>query len=487
MNVLFVIDTESEWPHPLPGAAVATAKDYLTGADAASGRFERVVNLCRFDRAQGQAFYVSLLAEARGQRPWPPARTFEDLRGTPATSPLLKEIAQRVQHDLPQAESAQLAIDSYFGVDPAGEHPLVARELFGVLKLPLARAEFRHNAGRWRLTGIRPLSVADVAAAHAAALAQAAAQFVTGQPGARAASARRPAIAILYTPSEPLPPSNPLALSKLLRAAEELGMRAELIDRHAIGRLEEFDALFIRDTTYLDHYTYRFSQRAAALGMVVIEDTDSILQCNNKVYLNELLTRHGIPVPRTVMVHRDNLDEVAPALGLPCILKQPDGGFSLGVRKASTQAELRRLAAALLEKSEFIIAQEYLPTEFDWRVTVLDRRVLFVCKYYMAPEHWQVHKHEPGRHVEGATEALSVGEAPQAVVETALRAANLIGDGLYGVDVKQVGSQCYVIEINDNPSIDAGNEDGVLKDALYREVMGVFLRRITERRPALAA
>jgi glutathione synthase/RimK-type ligase-like ATP-grasp enzyme len=273
----------------------------------------------------------------------------------------------------------------------------------------------------------------------------------------------------------------------MLAAARALGMRAEIIDRHASERLAEFDALFIRDTTYLDHYTYRFSQRAAALGMVVIEDADSILQCNNKVYLNELFTRHGVPVPRTVMVHRDNIDEAAATLGLPCILKQPDGGFSLGVRKAETVEATRAHARALLERSELIIAQEYLPTEFDWRVTVLDQRVLFVCKYYMAPEHWQVHRYDRGRHVEGATEALSVGEAPQVVVQTALRAANLIGDGLYGVDLKQVGSQCYVIEVNDNPNIDAGNEDAVLKDALYREIMGVFLRRITERQAASIA
>jgi glutathione synthase/RimK-type ligase-like ATP-grasp enzyme len=79
------------------------------------------------------------------------------------------------------------------------------------------------------------------------------------------------------------------------------------------------------------------------------------------------------------------------------------------------------------------------------------------------------------------TMAMAVGEAPQVVVDTAVNAARLIGDGLYGVDLKQVGDRCYVIEVNDNPNIDAGNEDGVLKDALYREVMGVFLRRIRER------
>jgi glutathione synthase/RimK-type ligase-like ATP-grasp enzyme len=105
----------------------------------------------------------------------------------------------------------------------------------------------------------------------------------------------------------------------------------------------------------------------------------------------------------------------------------------------------------------------------------------------MAPGHWQVHKYEPGRHLEGATTAHSVGEAPAAVVAAAMRAANLVGDGLYGVDLKEVDGQPYVIEINDNPNIDAGNEDGVLKDALYREIMGVFLRRITERQSARAA
>jgi glutathione synthase/RimK-type ligase-like ATP-grasp enzyme len=100
----------------------------------------------------------------------------------------------------------------------------------------------------------------------------------------------------------------------------------------------------------------------------------------------------------------------------------------------------------------------------------------------LAPGHWQVVKRESGRTLEGSTQALSFGEAPEIVVRTAVRAANLIGDGLYGVDIKQDDRQCYVMEINDNPNLDAGCEDGVLKDALYREVMGVFMRRMQARR-----
>ena len=73
-------------------------------------------------------------------------------------------------------------------------------------------------------------------------------------------------------------------------------------------------------------------------------------------------------------------------------------------------------------------------------------------------------------------------QAPEEVVRIALKSANLIGDGFYGVDIKQIDSRCYVIEVNDNPNVDAGNEDSVLKDALYREVMRVFLKRIEARK-----
>lgn len=184
------------------------------------------------------------------------------------------------------------------------------------------------------------------------------------------------------------------------------------------------------------------------------------------------------------MVHRDNVEQIIPNLGLPCVLKQPDSSFSLGVAKVESEQELFEQVSALLQKSELIVAQEFLPTEFDWRVGILDRRPLFVCKYFMATGHWQIVRREAGRmgYVEGPVEAVAVAEAPEEVVKIALKAANLIGDGLYGVDIKQVGNRCYIIEVNDNPNVDAGNEDGVLKDALYREIMGSFVRRIEARK-----
>jgi len=352
--------------------------------------------------------------------------------------------------------------------------------------MPLVRADFERIDGRWRLRAVHALGIDDFDPRHRPAVAAAARRCVSGhRAGGRDRASDAPRIAILHDDDEPQPPSNDAALGKLCDAAHALGMRASILGRDDIDRLARFDALFVRDTTHVNHYTYAFARRASAEGLVVVDDPDSILKCTNKVYLQELFAHHGIPGPKTLVVHRDNVDRIVPMLGLPCIVKQPDSAFSLGVAKIETPEALRRILQRLFSTSELLIAQEWLPTPYDWRVGVFDRRPLYVCKYFMAPGHWQVVKREPGRTLEGSTQALSIGEAPEDVVRTALRAANLIGDGLYGVDVKRDGQRCYVMEVNDNPNLDAGNEDGVLKDALYREVMGVFCRRIRERSEAL--
>jgi glutathione synthase/RimK-type ligase-like ATP-grasp enzyme len=67
------------------------------------------------------------------------------------------------------------------------------------------------------------------------------------------------------------------------------------------------------------------------------------------------------------------------------------------------------------------------------------------------------------------------------VLKTAIRVANLIGDGLYGVDIKELNGRAHVMEINDNPNVDAGIEDQILGDELYMRIMRVFLKRLESR------
>jgi glutathione synthase/RimK-type ligase-like ATP-grasp enzyme len=479
MNVYLVVNQRRDWPHDVPGTTVVPARDYLTGAAYAAGEPARVFNLCRNDRYQGRGYYVSLLAEARGHEPMPTVRTIEDVQAGLAPDLMTGEGEDPAPWPLEAAGDERVELDAWFGRDPEGRHDAVARELFARLKAPMLHAAFVRRDGRWHLESVRLVTPREVPEERRGALAQAAADHLA--PPRPRSPGPRPALAILHNADAPDPPSNPAALERIVATAKAMGMRAEIIGRGDIDRLPDFDALFIRDTTHVNHYPYQFARRAAAEGLVVIDDPDSILKCTNKVYLNELFARHQVPVPRTLVVERDSVDQVAATLGFPCIVKLPDSAFSLGVTKVNDADALATVLDTYFARSELVVAQEWLPTAFDWRVGVLDGRPLYVCKYLMAPGHWQVVKREPGRKLEGATVALPVGEAPEVVVRTAVRAAGLIGDGLYGVDLKQAGERCCVIEINDNPNLDAGNEDGVLGDALYRELLGVFLRRVRER------
>jgi glutathione synthase/RimK-type ligase-like ATP-grasp enzyme len=289
-------------------------------------------------------------------------------------------------------------------------------------------------------------------------------------------------MAILVEPGEKHPPSNERAIERFEQAAHHVGLETERITRDDYGRLSEFDALFIRATTAVDHYTYRFAMRAAASGLVVIDDPQSIVRAANKVFLAEVLGRNGVPIPRTAIVHRDNVAGVAAELGLPCVLKKPDSAFSQGVSKVSTPEQLGETLDRLLQESELVVAQSFVPTEYDWRVGVFDGQPLYACRYFMAAGHWQIMRHEGGDTDYGKVETLAVEDAPRAVVKFAVRAANLIGDGLYGVDLKQSGKNVVVIEVNDNASIDAGFEDRVLKKELYRRIMSGILARIEERK-----
>ncbi|MCW8890681.1 MAG: RimK family alpha-L-glutamate ligase, partial [Sedimenticola sp.] len=179
----------------------------------------------------------------------------------------------------------------------------------------------------------------------------------------------------------------------------------------------------------------------------------------------------------TVIVGSGGLDELEQKIAYPIVLKVPDGSFSLGVYKVENRQQLEQVARKLFKNSDLLLGQAYTYTPFDWRVGILNRKPLYVCQYFMSKDHWQIYDHGSVEK-EGDFRTFAVEDAPKKVVETALKAANLIGNGLYGVDLKETEAGVVVIEVNDNPSIESGVEDAVLGDALYDEIMAEFLARI---------
>ena len=484
LSTLIVVDSVKEWPFEIPGVGIVEGSAYLTKPEFATVKRVNLFNLCRSYKYQSTGYYVTLLATARGHRPVPDLTTIENLKSQTMVRSVSDELDELIQHTLQPIRSREFTLSMYFGHNLAKRYDRLSAHLFDQFQAPLVRASFVRPNGKWTLRTMNPIPVGEIPPRHHDFMVQQASQYFSGRR--TTIPKRAPAkydLAILVNPKEEDCPSNEAAIEKFVQAAEEIGLRPEIIGRDDFSRLAEFDALFIRETTQVNHYTYRFARRAVAEGLVVIDDPESILKCSNKVYLAELLARKKIPIPRTLIVHRDNIGAVGPTLGFPCILKLPDAAFSIGVIKVDDEETLKKKVAEFLDRSDMVVAQEFLPTSFDWRVGVCDRQPLFACKYHMASRHWQIIKrNKAGRRECGLVENVPLRDAPAAVVQVALKAANLIGDGLYGVDLKQVGDQVCVIEINDNPNVDAGNEDQALKGELYRRIMNVFLKRIADKK-----
>ncbi len=143
---------------------------------------------------------------------------------------------------------------------------------------------------------------------------------------------------------------------------------------------------------------------------------------------------------------------------------------------------LQKSLTQFFKISDLVLIQPFIPTEFDWRIGILDNKPIFACRYFMAKNHWQIYNwDENAKIVQGGHETVPLNTVPDSVIKTALKCTRLIGDGLYGVDVKSHGDKHYVIEVNDNPNIDFGIEDQILGEALYQQVMNVFLQRIRRK------
>jgi glutathione synthase/RimK-type ligase-like ATP-grasp enzyme len=480
VTTLIVVENPQSWSLEVPGAEVVSARDYLTKARFLGLGRATVFNLCRSYTYQSTGYYVSLLATARGHRPFPSVTTIQDLRLSPVVKVASEDIDQMLQTMLAPIRSERFSLSIYFGRNLATRYDRLAKALFNYFPAPLLRAEVVF-ADRWRLQSLRTIAADEIPDSHFEFLADSARRFFA-RPNVAGPKRPRYSLAILVNPQEVDAPSDARAIERFTRAARRLGMQATVVGREDYGRIAEFDGLFIRETTSVNHHTYRFSSRAAAEGLVVIDDPESIVRCSNKVYQAEMMRRRGIPTPKTLVVHRDNAKEVGAELGFPVVLKRPDSSFSLGVVKANDERELREHLAQFFEKSELVVAQEYMPSKFDWRIGVLDGTPLHVCRYHMVKGHWQIQKAEDStKRRYGRVDTIEVDEAPPEAVSLAVRAAAQIGRGFYGVDIKELDGRFVVMEINDNPSVEAGCEDAVLKDDLYLAVMRTFYRRIEER------
>lgn len=482
---LIILDSLDEWSPFYDTKSIVTVKEYLQNENFGN-QSSLVINLSNDISYNSEGYYCSLLAKARGHKIIPSVETINKLNSESLVrldKALQRTCYQHIKHK--SITEVFWSFDIYFGTCKEEGLEKVARYIFEQFHYPILRVVL-NNQEKNQIESIKPLKISELNDIQQDYFADALDNFskkVWREP--RFKKPYRYDLAILHDPEEQFPPSDKRALNRFVNIAKKMNINAELITGEDINRLMEFDALFIRQTTELNHITYQMAQKAAQADMVVIDDPVSIIRCTNKVYLKEMLDKDNVKTPKSVLLFKSKLDlfdELKQQLGLPIVIKIPDGSFSHGVKKVKSKEEFDTTAELLFKQSAILLAQEYIPTEFDWRIGIINKEPLYACKYYMAKGHWQIYNHKKsGKSSSGDFETVPIYQVPKNVLRTAIKATSLIGKGLYGVDLKQLDDNCYIIEVNDNPNIDYGVEDAILGDELYGKILREFVVRLEQK------
>lgn len=274
------------------------------------------------------------------------------------------------------------------------------------------------------------------------------------------------------------------ALSNFRAAAFELGHEADFLFKNELKYLRGYDAVLIRALTDPLNTSYVVARWAELRGIPVLDTAESIRVCCDKVAMYRRLERSSVPFPVTRFLAEDDLDEahaeaLFDELGAPLVLKAPNSSFSAYVDKVATPAAFVQVGRRFLRRADRLVVQQFLPSAFDWRVITLHGRVLAVLQYRFAQATWRTME----RAADGSpTEVRCVprDQAPPELVRIALAASAAIGDSLHGVDLKEFDDGYAVIEVNDNPTIAAGEEDQA-----NPEIYGEIVRYLIEGESAL--
>jgi glutathione synthase/RimK-type ligase-like ATP-grasp enzyme len=241
--------------------------------------------------------------------------------------------------------------------------------------------------------------------------------------------------------------------------------------------IPQFDALFIRTTTDPRFPAYIASKLAWEAGLNVIDEPFAIIACSNKVHMYKLLQKANVPRIPTLFLLKDRLchEEIKEAFDLldsPIVLKAPYTAFSKYVEKAENEETLSKICKRFFRISDIVVAQKFLPTPFDWRIGILDNEILFACKYHIPAGKWKHGTRKKGgkSFVWGRTEAIKKETLTSRLREVAIQASKPFGRGLFGIDIKEISGEYVTVEVNDNATIYADEEDREDRD-IYKRII----------------
>ena len=226
------------------------------------------------------------------------------------------------------------------------------------------------------------------------------------------------------------------------------GGRSQL---QASGReLPPYDAILPRIGASVTDYGLAVVKQFEILGIRAVNGSQAIAESRDKMRCLQVLTHAGLQVPRSALTrtHRGLRSAVENARGMPVVLKVLQGTQGVGVMLVHTPISLGSVMETLHGLEQDVIVQQFIAEGAgrDYRAFVIGKTVV-AAMMRSAPEgEFRSNIHRGG---EGALVKL-----PKNYERAAIRAAQVLGLEIAGVDLMESADGPLVIEVNSSPGFE---------------------------------
>lgn len=239
---------------------------------------------------------------------------------------------------------------------------------------------------------------------------------------------------------------------------------------------EDFDVILVRPGFTEDpSINSSIIKQFQLAGFYVMNGYIGVFRAKNKIRTLQMLDHFGIPVPKTHVIRDPSLlGETAAELKYPLIIKSIYGTHGKGVFIAESERSLKPIAEYLIAKERGPIKlQEYVREAKgkDVRIFVAGKRILASMERTAKQGEFRANFHQGG----------SVGQAAisDEEKEIAVKATQILGLDVAGVDILRTKNGPKVIEVNSNPGLEGISKASGIDVA---KKLVDFLERRVERR-----
>jgi ribosomal protein S6--L-glutamate ligase len=214
--------------------------------------------------------------------------------------------------------------------------------------------------------------------------------------------------------------------------------------------LSTYDAVLPRIGASITYYGTAVVRQFQEMDVFCANTAHGILNSRDKLRSLQILSRHHIGIPQTAFVSskKDVLPAIERVGGAPVIIKLISGTQGIGVLLAESTKAAESIVELLQSQRQNVLIQKFVAESKgrDIRAFVVGDRVVAAMRRVAQGQEFRSNVHRGGK-----AEAV---ELTDEYAETAVRAAQIMGLRVAGVDMLEGKTGPQIMEVNSSPGLE---------------------------------